>query len=270
MSEKYITPKMIKLAAVAAVCLLLIFLNPRGIFSPARQVFWVAVHPFQKTFYILSRKTKETFDFLASISELRQENEHLLKENDSLSAASAMLEQEKKENETLREQLGLIPRAKFDLEASFIIGQDPQNLGSWISIDKGSFSGIQSGMPVIVSDGILVGRVEEVFGNTSRVNLLTSPSSSVSVTDLESGAKGIIKGEFGLGVIMDMVSQTDVLNNGDSIVTSGLSGDMPKGLLVGKVQSFAPTGDKLFQQAVISPRVKYSNLDAVFVIKNNK
>ena len=235
-----------------------------------RQVFWVAVHPFQKTFYILSRKTKETFDFLASISELKKENEQLLKENDSLSSASAMLEQEKKENENLREQMGLIPRSKFDLEASFIIGQDPQKLGSWVSIDKGSFSGIRSGMPVIVSDGILVGRVEEVFANTSRVNLLTSPSSSVSVIDLESGAKGVIKGEFGLGVIMDMVSQTDILNIGDSIVTSGLSGDMPKGLLVGKVQSFAPTDDKLFQQAVIFPRVKYSDIDVVAVIKNNK
>lgn len=270
MPEKYITSRLIKLTVIAAVCLLLIFLNPRGVFSPVRQVFYVAVYPFQKTFYILSRKTRETFDFLNSISELRRENEKLLRENDSLSAASAMLQQEKRENENLREQLKLIPRSKFDLESSFIIGQDPQKLGSWISIDKGSFSGIQNGMPVIVSDGILVGRVEETFGNSSRVNLLTSPSSSVSVIDLESGAKGVIRGEFGLGVIMDMVSQTDVLNLGDSIVTSGLSGDIPKGLLVGKVQSFASTGDKLFQKAIISPRVKYSNLDAVFVIKNNK
>jgi rod shape-determining protein MreC len=270
MPEKYITSKLIKLAVIIAVCLLLIFLNPKGIFSPVRQVFTVAVYPFQKTFYILSRKTRETFDFLVSISELKKENERLLKENNSLSARTALVEQEKRENENLREQLGLIPRSKFNLESSFIIGQDPQKLGSWISIDKGSFSGIQSGMPVIVSDGILVGRVEEVFGNTSRVNLLTSPSSSVSVIDLESGAKGVIRGEFGLGVIMDMVNQTDILSTGDSIVTSGLSGDVPKGLLVGKIQSFSPTDDKLFQKATISPRVKYSNLDVVFVIKNNK
>lgn len=270
MSEKYLTPKLIKLAAIVAVSFGLVLLNPKGIFSPVRQVFSITVHPFQKTFYILSSKTRETFSFLTSISELKKENEHLLEENNSLSAKAAMAEQEKKENENLRQQLGLIPRSKFDLESSFTIGQDPQKLGSWITIDKGSFSGIQIGMPVIVSDGILIGRVDEVFGNSARVNLLTSPSSSVSVTDLESGAKGIVRGEFGLGVTMDMVSQTDILNNGDSIVTSGLGGDIPKGLLIGKVQSFSPTEDKLFQQAVISPRVKYSNLDVVFAIKNSK
>lgn len=270
MPEKYLTAKLIRLLVIIAVCVALIFFNPKGLFSPVRQIFSLATHPFQKTFYILGRKTKETLDFLSSISDLKKENERLLEENNSLTAKISLFEQEKKENENLREQLGLVPRSKYELEASFIIGQDPQKLGSWITIDKGSFSGIQSGMPVIVSDGILVGRVEEVFANSSRVTLLTSPSSSISAQDIKSGAKGIIKGEFGLGVIMDMVSQTDVLSVGDDVITSGLSGNMPKGLLVGQVQSFSPTEDKLFQKAIISPRVRYSNLDIVFVIKNGK
>jgi rod shape-determining protein MreC len=270
MSKKYLTSKLIVLILILAASFLLVFLNPRGFFSPFRQIFFGTIYPLQKTLYLLSRQTRELFDFLGSISDLKKENELLIKENDSLSAKAAQTEQEKKENETLREQLGLTPRAKFDLEASYVIGQDPQQLGSWMMIDKGSFSGLKSGMPVIVSDGILIGRVEEVFPKSSRVNLLTSPNSSVNVMDLETGAKGIIRGEFGLGVIMDMVSQTDVLNEGDSVTTSGLGSDVPRGLLVGKIQKFQTTEDKLFQQALIALRVKYSRLDIVFVIKNTK
>jgi len=270
MSDKNLNPRLIKFFVIVAVSVLLIFFNPKGIFSPVRQVFSFITYPFQKTLYILSRKTSETAGFLGSISNLKKENENLIRENNSLAAKIAMAEQENRENETLREQLNLAPKGKFDLEASFIIGQDPENSGSWVTIDKGSFSGVQSGMSVIVSDGILVGRVEEAMGNTARVNLLTSPTSSVSVIDEVSGAKGIVKGEFGLGTVMDMVSQADILKEGDNIITSGLGGEVPRGLLVGKIQSFKVTDDKLFQQALIAPRVKYSKLDMVFVIKSSK
>lgn len=208
-------------------------------------------------------------EFLGSISYLRAENERLVKENSSLISEIADLRQEKKENENLREQLGLIPKKKYDLEAAYVIGQDPQKLGSWLIIDKGSSSGIEKGMPVIVSQGIIIGRISETYLSSSKIELLTNSSSSINASDLETSSRGIVKGEFGLGVILDMVAQTDVLNIGDEIVTSGLGSDVPKGLLIGKIQEIKTTQDKLFQQALIIPSVKYSSLDAVFIIKKN-
>ena len=209
-------------------------------------------------------------EFLGSISSLHAENEKLVKENNVLLFEIADLRQEKKENEVLREQLELIPKKKFNLESAYVIGQDPQKLGGWLLIDKGSASGIKKGMPVIVSDGIIVGRISEVYLESSKINLLTDSESSISVYDLDTGSKGIIKGEFGLGVILDMVAQSDLLNSGDEIVTSGLGGDVPKGLLVGKTTDIRSTADKLFQQALVIPMVKYSGLDVVFIIKNSK
>lgn len=262
------SPKIVKTIAVLAVCSFLVILNPRNFFSPFRQVFFALIYPFQKTAYIFSRKTGDLLIFLGSISELREENEKLLRENNAFAAKSAEVESTKKENEELREQLKLLPREKFDLESGFVIGQDPQSLGSWIMIDKGDTTGVKKGMPVIVSSGILIGRVEDVFLSSSRVNLLTSPTSSVNVEDTETSARGVIRGAFGLGLVMDMVSQTEVLKEDDQIVTSGLGGSVPKGLLIGKIEKIMSSGDGLYQQAVVSPRVRYTKLDVVSVIKN--
>jgi rod shape-determining protein MreC len=268
--EKYFSSKLIKFFLVLAVCGLLIFLNPKGILSPVRNIFMTLAYPFEKIFYITSKKVESTANFLSSISDLRTENERLIKENAQMEATLVSLTEEKRENESLRQQLDLLPKKKFDLEGGSIIGQDPQKLGSWLMIDKGQTEGIVQGMPVIVSDGIIVGKIGEVNINNSRIDLLSSSSSLVNAVDLDTNAKGIVRGEFGLGAILDMVAQTDVLNVGDEVITSGLGGDMPRGLLIGRIQEIRTTQDKLFQQALITPKVKYSSLETAYVIKNSK
>lgn len=268
MSKKNYLPNSIKILAALLVILLLIFLNLGGIFDPVKKILFFAIKPFQKTSYLISRGFSQKIDFLSSISDMRNENARLLKENDYLSKEIAQFKDIRKENEVLREQLDLAPQKDFDLEAAFVIGQNPEKLGSWLLIDKGNNNGIKEGMPLIVSDGILIGKVSEVYPTSSKVILLSDPSMVVNVADLETGARGVAKGDYGLGVTMDLVEQTDTINKGDTIITSGLGGEIPRGLFVGKVQETKLSEDKLFQQASIVPRVKYSKLDVVFVIKN--
>lgn len=267
MPKSYLTPKLIKLIATVLICLLLVFLNPKGIFSPVKSLFWTIAYPFQKTFYILSKKTENTFEFLGSISDLKKENEDLVKENNRLVADLANLRDVKNINEDLENQLKLIPKNKYELEAARVIGQDPQKLGSWIMIDKGSLQGVASEMPVIVNDGILVGKTSEVYPYSSKVELLTSADSSVNALDLETSAKGLVKGEYGLGIILDMVEQSEILNEGDTVITSGLGSNIGRGLTIGTITQIKTSEDRLFQEAIISPRVKYSKLETVFVIK---
>jgi len=266
-SNKFFSPKLTKLLAALAVCLLLVFLNPKKIFDPVRGIFVNVAYPFQKTFYFISEKTGDIFFLLSSISNLKNENEELIRENGNLSSRLAELTGEKKENEDLRKQLQLLPKKDFQLEAATVIAQDSEGLGSWIMADKGRSSGIETGMPVIVYDGILIGRTSEVFENSAKISLLTDSSSSINATDLATGAKGIIAGEYSLGITLDMVEQTEVLNEGDDIVTSGLGGAIPKGLLIGKVAEVRSTADKLFQQALVIPKVKYADLSTVFIVK---
>lgn len=268
MSQKYLSSKLIKIILTAFFCLLLFFFCPKKIADPFRYFFVWTVYPFQKTFATLGDGTAQAFRFLNSISDLKKENEKLIKENYVLSGKMASLESQEKENENLRKELKLSPKNKFDLEGAFVIGQNPDNLGSWILIDKGSSDGIKKGMPAIVYEGILIGKVNEVFPNSSKINLLSDAGSLVNAFDLETEAKGIVKGEYGLGLFLDMVDQSEALNQGDTVAASGLGGNVPKGLLIGKIQEIKNSEDKLFQRALIIPEIKYSNLEMVFVIKN--
>ena len=267
MSQKLLSPKLIRLIVALAVCLALVFLNPKNFFDPVRGVFVNIAYPFQKTFYFISERTGNVFSLLAAISNLKNENERLIQENGSLSSRVAELAGEKKENEDLRKQLQLLPKKDFQLEAATVIAQDSEGYGSWIMADKGRSSGIETGMPVIVYDGILIGRISEVFENSAKISLLTDSSSSINATDLATGARGILTGEYSLGITLDMVEQTEVLNEGDDIVTSGLGGTIPKGFLIGKVAEVRSSVDKLFQQALVIPKVKYTDLSTVFVVK---
>jgi len=268
MSKKYLTKNGVRVLLVLGICSALVFFNPRGLFNPVRNIFLEIAYPFQKTFYLAGRAIGSSADFLGSIGNLNSENKKLLKENNALAAEVAFLRDEKNENAVLREQLNLIPRDKFDLTGAFIISQDPQRLNSWIMIDKGTADGISNEMPVIVADGILIGHVSETMAHTAKITLLSDSESVVNVLDVETGAKGVLRGEYGLGVVMDMVSQQDGLNKDDLVITSGLGNNIPRGLLIGKISEVRLSGDKLFQQAIVAPRIKYSKMDIVFVIKN--
>lgn len=270
MSSKFFNSKSAKLVLVVAICLVLVFFGPKKIFDPARAIFFRAAYPFQKIFYLASERTADFFSLLGSISGLKKENEKLIGENNKLAAQLADLASQKKENEELRNQLQLAPRKNYQLEAAFVIGQDSYGSSSWIMIDKGVKNGITADMPVIVSDGILIGKVSEVYKDSSKINLLTDVSSSVNAVDAETGAKGIVTGQYGLGLTLAMVEQKEVLNAGDNIMTSGLSGETPKGFLIGKIQQIKNTPDKLFQQALVIPKIPYSDLELVFVVKSSR
>jgi rod shape-determining protein MreC len=262
--------KLFRAVAVAGMLLLLASWDPKGFFGPFRAVLGSVALPFEEVLSFLGSEAASVGDFLGSIGSLKDENRRLLEENVRLSAENARLADMQKENESLRKELDLLPRGTFELEAADVVGQDSLGLGSWLLIGKGASDGIRKGMPVIVGQGVLVGRIEETMPYSSRVGLLTGPESLVNGTDLQTEAKGIVKGQYGLGLVLDMVLQTDSVRVGDDIVTSGLGGDMPRGLLIGKAQDVRASGDHLFQQAVLAPPVKSAGLRTVFVIKAEK
>lgn len=261
---------MIKVIVMVAIFGLLVFLNPKNFFNPIRFVFAKIAYPFQVASYSVSYKIGGIKDFFVSIGQLNSENGRLMRENLDLISENSRLRDMEKENIFLREQIGLIPREKFNLEAATIISEDPQGFENWIEINKGSNSGIKEGMAVIVSRGVLIGKIQEVFPSFSKVILLSNAKSAVSVVVSQTGAKGVAKGEYGLGMIVDAILQTDAVSVGNEIITSGIASDMPRGLLLGIVQEVRPSEDHLFQQAIVASPVNVSKLDTVFIIKGNK
>lgn len=256
--------------ALIVFCVLWIALSfgPTWLISPVRTVVMTVTFPLQKLFSVVAFELSDTYHFFTSIGEIKSDNERLEKERLRLLVENARLSDVNKENEELRRELELLPRDTFALKSAAIIGRDVSGLGNWISIDQGSFAGVKKGMSVIVDKGVLIGKIAEVFPTTARVMLLSNPDSLISGTALDTEAIGIVKGEYGLGLLFDMVLQTDTLKAGDSIVTSGLGGDVPKGLLIGTLQNTRLSSDRLFHQATIISPVQFNHIRYVFVIQN--
>lgn len=266
---KFSKTKLFKTSAIVIFFALLAVWNPVRFFDPVRGGFLYVASPVQKAVYSFSAGLGEMRDFLMSIGQLKDENNDLLTQQQLLLSENAQLNDLKRENDDLRNQLGLLPRSAYDLAAASIIGQDPDGLGNWIEIDKGSDDGIRAGMVVVVSKGILVGKIQQVSATTSHVTLLTNPESTINVTTASNDTHGVARGQYGLGIIFDMILQSDTVSAGDEVITSGIGGTVPSGLYVGTVQEVHPSADHLFQQATIKSPLQISKLEFVFVIKKS-
>lgn len=268
--QRFFSTKLFKVFFIALFLLLLIFANPYNFFSPFRGVVTAITLPFQKVAYSVSIGYVNVKDFLGSVGQLKDENKKLIAEKQELLAKNAKLSDVENENTILRQQLEILPREKYNLMAANIVSQDPHGMGNWIEVDKGINDGVSVGMSVIVSKGILLGRVQEVSAGSSKIILLTNSKSMVNSMTSSNGTKGIVKGEYGLGIIFDMVLQSDSIQVGDDVVTSGIGGEFPRGFFVGVIQEIHSSDDNLFQQAVISSPVQVSKLQMVFIVKGEK
>lgn len=265
---KFIQTKFFRVCVLFVLIWIGFHFGPVSVASTLRVFVTTFTTPFQKIISSMAFEIHDVSQFLSSIGELKNENERLEKERLRLLAENAQYVDVIKENDDLRREIGLLPRDKFFLKASTIIGRDISGMGNWLLIDQGSFDGMKEGMVVIIENGIFVGRIIEVFPTSSRIMLLSNPESLMSGTTLDTDAKGIVKGEYGLGLLFDMVSQTDILKEGSSVVTSGLGGDVPRGLLIGTLQEPHLSSDRLFQQASILSPIRFDHIRYVFVIQN--
>jgi rod shape-determining protein MreC len=144
--------------------------------------------------------------------------------------------------------------------------RNSNNFAELVSINRGSDNGVREEMVVLSAQGSLVGKVIEVRGDTSIVRLITSPSLRVNVTipsatDVSGVAQSNGSDELSLG----LVPKDSDVKLGDSVVTSGLNGDFPNGLLVGTVSEVTDT-DELFLRILIDPSAPLLDLDTVLVL----
>lgn len=252
--------------SLVAISIAVIFWSPDFLTFSLHRVFGTLSAPFQGFASFLGFQTHGALSFFESVGNLKRENERLSAENIDLLAENALLRDEAKENEQLRKEIDLLPRDRFSFRAAEVIGQDSTASGGWILIRIGAQNGARVGMPVVVGKGVLVGKVIEVSALSSKVLLLSDSLSTVNAVDERTGARGIVKGEYGTGLSLDMVLPSESISGGDAIITSGLGGEFPRGLLIGSVNGVRPSSDQLFQQASIVPPIRYRELTVVFIL----
>ncbi|NMC32054.1 MAG: rod shape-determining protein MreC [Veillonellaceae bacterium] len=226
--------------------------------------------PFDYVFSGLAGAIQAGTLFTRDLATVYRENQTLRVENQELRHVVFQLTEKAAENERLQAMLEFRTKTvAFQMKAAAVIGRDPGTLNYSLLINQGASDGIRVNMPVVTHQG-LVGHVTEVFGGTAKVRLLLDVNSSAAamVQRPQSRAVGIVEGNPAQTVLLRMknlLRDSDVIK-GDKIMTSGLGGIYPKGLLIGEVVDVVDDDGGLLKNAMIHPAVDFSRLEEVFVI----
>lgn len=155
---------------------------------------------------------------------------------------------------------------QFERVTAAVIGRDTSPVFRSIIIDRGTEAGVLPGMPVESARG-LVGQVYRASPRAAQVLLITDNISSIAARLSASRATGIVFGSGSSGPLsMDWIDQEAQLEVGDVVLTSGLGGQFPADLVIGRVVAFERNEADLFQNATVQPAVDISDLEIVFVL----
>lgn len=245
-----------------------VFSSISGFFSPIRDAGRLGADFLMIPVTAIFSRINNFFMVLVNLRDLASQNVILTKQVEELTGEIAVLEKEKQENRVLREALGFSQESKFAIIPAEIISFDPLRGDVRVTLNRGSNQGVAVQDAVVISGNLMVGVIVEVSENTSQMDLITSSGVVINAQNTSGKATGLVKGEHGLGLLFDLVSQNELINLGDKIVTSGLSGLYPRNLLIGTVGEIRSTSSELFQRASIVPAANLRALNIVFVVKN--
>lgn len=138
-------------------------------------------------------------------------------------------------------------------------------------LNRGSKDGIILGAPVIGDDGIFVGKIAAVSDHHSAYRSILDPASMISAEIIgQTPIQGIAKGEHGVGITLDYISVDVDVKPGQIVVTSGLEGGIPSGLIVGTVETIERVPEDLFLKVSIRKPLQNINPSVVSVLKMPK
>ncbi len=262
------------------VALLFLILIEAGTFSPLESLLGQIIAP-------VARGVAGVLDTLGDLGQRAQDVQQLQAQVEALQSANDTLVQEnfrlrefKAENDELRRILNfaqenptysyisadIVERGCGTFPCGTLVGQDTNPYLQYLIINTGTRQGVAVGMPVVTSGAVLVGRVARVSPNLAYIQLINDPQSQIAAMLQESRVTGMLIGttEGGLSMI-DILPDEEVLG-GETAITSAAGGLLPRGLILGQVESVSYLESDLFQRAMIRPAIDFKRLEMVLVI----
>jgi rod shape-determining protein MreC len=250
-----------------AILVLLVFFNFIGwldfVKSPLRRL----IAPIFTKANNLSVKVGVNYEFFKN-KELFFESYgecRLALENEAVEKAKIKILED--ENALLKSALGFRERTKLASVTARIVGKNIEKTDQTLLIDRGTEEGIKIEQPVIVGDGILVGKIVKSEKGMAIVRLINDSQSKIAATVLSVDRSiGVVEGGYGLSVKMNFIPRNEVVRIDDLITTSGLEPNIPKGLMIGTVTAIENETYRPFQAAVLAPGTDLSKLSIVSVL----
>jgi rod shape-determining protein MreC len=200
---------------------------------------------------------------------LEEKNRELTEKVSSLTEEINTYREIAQECKRLRKYVGLEENIVSPTVAARVVGRNRPSVFKTILINRGASDGVSVGCPVMAAEGI-VGKVIDVSWNISKVLLLVDYNSNIDVLIQKSRVQGILRGNGKSECDLKYVERSETVNAGDVIVSSGMAGVFPKGLLLGRVTEVEKEKSGLFQKITVSPEVDVTKLEEVLVILSEK
>jgi len=239
--------------------------HPGDLAARPASAFLEIIRPIDSGFiHITSGASGIVNDYLALVH-VREENAHLRLELARVKSDQARLAELETENRHLSELLELRDVLGLNAVAANVIGSDATGLSHTLILASGESDGLRPGMAVLSNQGV-VGKIIAVSPHASRVLLIDDHNSALDGFDQRSRARGIVAGLVDDGLILKYTDRSEDIRAGDSVVTSGLDGIFPRGLLVGTIKYVHREGPGLFLNVSIAPAVEFRRLEQVLIV----
>lgn len=264
------------IALLLALITAVVSLTFGGVANPLANVAGVIATPFRNGINAFVNWTEGVYSDAFQRENEREELEALKKENADLRRQAREGEAASRENERLRNLLGLkIERPDFDFQEATVTAHTSSNWSSTLTISRGSAAGVEAGDCVVDEYGNLVGVISVVGANWSTLITVVDVDLEMGGLIARTDGAAILEGDFelmGQGKLkLTYLPEDTQLLAGDAILTSGLvsggTATYPSGLVVGYVEEVRSDDSGMSDYAVLTPAAQLGTLEQVFVIK---
>lgn len=224
-----------------------------------------ALAPIQKAITKTTQKTQHLWNSYVALMSVQAENETLKKEIQALQADNNRLVEDNLRYQRLSDLLEAQEKAKETMLLANVVGHDPTTWSNVLLVDRGTDEQIGKDMVVVSADG-LVGHVIQASPGASKVLLLTDFRHSVDALIQRTRDRGVVVGRDRTSCLMKYIPLDADVQVGDRVITSGMGGLFPKGLVIGTITHVVKREVDLYQEALIRPSADLRRLEEVFVI----
>jgi rod shape-determining protein MreC len=234
----------------------------------ARAAIAAVTYPLQQAAVVPAQVLGRIGDFFVTQHKLQQENtelkQTLLQKSEDLQRMGLI----QNELTSLRKLLGARESVQEHSMLAEILHSGRNPFRRKVIVDKGVKDDIQLGEAVISADGVL-GQVTAVFPFTSEVTLLTDKNQAVPVMLSRNGLRAVVFGNGREGTLdLPFIPLNADVQNGDQLVTSGIDGTYPAGLLVAKVINIERNAANPFAKITCKPSAGIDQDRHVLVLSN--
>ncbi len=262
------------------IALLLLILSESGTLGPLENALGYIVAPVER---LVGSAIQDVTLFRSAgrdAQELQRLNEELERANATLVQENLRLREYQVETEELRRQLNfvqqnptyglvgadVVEQGCMVYPCGEVIGRDTNPYLGYLIINVGSRDGVAVGMPVVTGGAAMIGRIARTSPNLSFVQLVNDPASRVAAILQQSRVTGIVEGTEAGFLYMTDILPDEVVNEGETVISSSIGGLLPRGLILGQIASVSYQESELFQRALVRAAVDYRYIETVLVV----